>query len=283
LVAKIVAMLNMKGGVGKTTLAVNIASCLAKLKGKKVLIIDLDPQYNATQYLVNLEKNREFVDGSKPTVFDIMAPRGVSIPSIANGMLIKPTPRNVTLDDVKRTLFEKEDGKLDLIPGTLHLIGVEISREMAIENKLKNFVTKIKDAYDFIIIDCPPTFSVFLSSGYLASDYYLVPLKPDPLSTLGIPLLEKVFEFYQESFGNKEIKCVGVVFTMVRRTNEMDNVMKVIREVSAGKRYVFDNFLSMSTVVASAARKNLILFESRETAKYGNEIKDITDEFLRQF
>ena len=281
--AKIVAMLNMKGGVGKTTLAVNIASCLAKLKRKKVLIIDLDPQYNATQYLVNLETNQEFVNGSKPTVFTIMAPRGASISSIANGTLTEPAPRNVTLDDVKRTLFEKDDGKLDLIPGTLHLIGVEISREMAIENKLKNFVAKIKDAYDFIIIDCPPTFSVFLSSGYLASDYYLIPLKPDPLSTLGILLLERVFKFYQECWGNKEIKCVGVVFTMVRKTNEMKSVMGGIRLASAGKRYVFDNFLSMSTVVASAARKNLILFESNETAKYGNEIKDITDEFLRRF
>lgn len=283
MVAKIVAMLNMKGGVGKTTLAVNIASCLAKLKGRRVLIIDLDPQYNATQYLVNLEKNPEFVDGSKPTVFDIMAPRGASIPSIADGLLIKPGPRNVRLDDVKRTLFDKDGGKLDLIPGTLHLIGVEISREMAIENKLKNFVTQIKDAYDFIVIDCPPTFSVFLSSGYLASDYYLVPLKPDPLSTLGVPLLEKVLEFYQEAFGSKEIKCLGIVFTMVRKTNEMRDVMKVIREVSVGKRHVFDNSLSNSTVVASAARKNEILFESRKTAKYGNEIKDITDEFLRQF
>lgn len=280
---KIIAMLNMKGGVGKTTLAVNIASCLAKLKGKKVLLIDLDPQYNATQYLVNLEKNPEFVDGSKPTVFDIMAPRGASIPSIANGMMTNPAPRNIRLDDVKRTLFDKDGGKLDLIPGTLHLIGVEISREMAIENKLKNFVRQIKDAYDFIIIDCPPTFSVFLSSGYLASDYYLVPLKPDPLSTLGIPLLEKVFEFYQDAFGNKEIKCLGIVFTMVRKTNEMKSVMNVIRERSAGKRYVFDNSLSNSTYVARASRKNEILFESRETAKYGNEIKDITDELLRRF
>jgi chromosome partitioning protein len=273
----------MKGGVAKTTLAVNIAACLAKLKEKKVLLIDLDPQYNATQYLVNLKINREFVDGSKPTVFDIMAPRGVSIPSIANGIPITPSPRTVSLDDVKRTLFEKDGSKLDLIPGTIYLIGVEISREMAIENKLKNFIERIKDAYDFIIIDCPPTFSVFLSSGYLASDYYLVPLKPDPLSTLGIPLLERVFEFYQEAFGRKEIKCVGIVFTMVRKTNEMDNVMAGIRQVSEGKRYVFSNYLSMSTKVASAARKNLLLFESRDTARYGNEIKDITDEFLKRF
>jgi len=274
----------MKGGVGKTTLAVNIGACLAKLNQKRVLLIDLDPQYNATQYLVNLSKHPEYVDGSKPTVFDIMAPQSSSAQSVANGSLLKTRQHRVRLDDVKRTLYEDRNGKgrLDLIPGTLHLITVEISREMGIENNLKNFVEEVKLAYDFIIIDCPPTFSVFLLSGYLASDFYLVPLKPDPLSTLGIPLLERVFEVYCETYG-KRIQPLGVIFTMVRKTNEMHDVMEGIRDASARKRYVFKNVLSMSTRVAEASRRNVLLFESRETAKYGKEIQDITDEFLKQF
>lgn len=282
--SQVVAMLNMKGGVGKTTLAVNIASCLAKLNGKKVLLVDLDPQYNATQYLVNLEKHPEFVDGTKPTVFDIMAPESSAASSIADGSRLETRSHRVKLDDVKRNLYEDDEGKgvLDLIPGTLNLLLVEISREMGIENKLKNFINNIKGAYDFIIIDCPPTFSVFLLSGYLASDFYLVPLKPDPLSTLGIPLLDRVFSVYCETYG-KKIRPLGVVFTMVRDTNEMLNVMEDIRDASAGKRYVFKNTLSMSTRVAEASRMNLPLFEWNRAAKYGKEIQDITDEFLKLF
>jgi len=281
---KIVAMLNMKGGVGKTTLAVNISSCLAKLRDKKVLLIDLDPQYNATQYLVNLEKHPEYVDGSKPTVFNIMAPESASARSVADGATLGQEKHQICLNDVKRNLFKNEagNGVLDLIPSTLNLLLVEISREMGIENKLRNFVNIIKEAYDFIIIDCPPTFSVFLLSGYLASDYYLVPLKPDPLSTLGIPLLDTVFRVYCDTFG-KEIKPLGVVFTMVRKTREMEDVMEDIRDASAGKKYVFRSVLSNSTRVAEASRMNLPLFEWKESERYGKEIEDITDEFLKLF
>jgi chromosome partitioning protein len=277
-------MLNMKGGVGKTTLAVNMASCLAKLKDKKVLLIDLDPQYNATQYLVNLEEHPEFVDGGKPTVFDIMAGESVSALSIADGSKLGTKPVEVKLEDVKRTIFKNNDGEgvLDLIPGTLHLIKLEMLRPMGFETKLHRFVEKIRGAYEFIFVDCPPTFSIFLTSGYLACDFYLVPLKPDPLSTLGIPLLQKVLEVQYSTYG-KEIKPIGIVFTMVRKTREMQAVMDGIRDSSAGKVYVFRNVLSMSTYAAEAVELNLPLFEYGNAAKLGEEIKNITGEFLELF
>ena len=146
----------------------------------------------------------------------------------------------------------------------------------------QNFVHKIKNAYDFIIIDCPPTFSVFLLSGFLASEYYLVPLKPDPLSTLGIPLLERVIDFYSGNY-EKKIEPLGVVFTMVRNTREMDNIMEGIKDTSAGKRYIFRSSLTMSTYVAEASRKNKALFEYQPSYRYGKEIKEITKEFLSLF
>lgn len=281
---KIISMLNMKGGVGKTTMAVNIASCLAKLKDKRVLLIDLDPQYNATQYLVDLDRHPDFVDGKKPTVFDIMAGQSVSALSIADGSKLGTKHVQVTLDDVKRRIFRNHDGEgiLDLIPGTLHLIKLEMLRPMGYEAKLQRFVDRIKEAYDFIFVDCPPTFSIFLTSGYLACDYYLTPLKPDPLSTLGIPLLQSVLEIQYDTYG-KEIKPLGIVFTMVRNTKEMDNVMEDIRDKNAGKIYVFNNVLSMSTYVAQASRLNLPLFEYGKTARFGEEIKDITSELLELF
>lgn len=280
---KIVAMLNMKGGVGKTTIAVNIASALAKLEDHRVLLIDLDPQYNATQYLVNIELHPEYVSGNEPTVFNIMAGSRILYPSVLNGAKASKKSRQIRLSDVARNLYQRKNknGKLDLIPGTLHLINLEMSPR-GTEHRLQNFVEKIKSAYDFIFIDCPPTFSVFLLSGFLASEYYLVPLKPDPLSTLGIPLLERVLDAYSDSYG-KTIEPLGVVFTMVRDTNEMYNVMDGVKDTSAGKRYVFRNVLSMSTYVAEASRKNKALFEYSRSYRYGEEIKKITKEFLDLF
>lgn len=270
----------MKGGVGKTTLAVNLASALAKLEGYKVLLVDLDPQYNATQYLVNVESNRGWVDGSEPTVLNIMSGDKRLVKSVFDGKELPPK-KTINLVDVARSIYKGKEGKLDLIPGTLHLINLEKATRGA-EHRLQNFIKRIKKAYDFIIIDCPPTFSVFLLSGFLASDYYLVPLKPDPLSTLGVPLLESVLEVYSEDF-EKKIEPLGVVFIMVRNTNEMDNVMEGIRDTSVGKRYVFRNYLSMSTYVAEASRLNKALFEYGPANRYGEEIKAITKEFLGLF
>jgi chromosome partitioning protein len=278
LTAKTISFLNMKGGVGKTTLAVNIAGALAKLQGFKVLLVDLDPQYNATQYLVNLDYHPEYVNGDEPTVLDIMG--GVmNVPSVIDGTKIVKT-KNITLSEVTRNIFHSWDNKavLDLIPGTLHLINLEMAPR-GYEHKLQNFINKISDQYDYIFIDCPPTFSVFLLSGFLASDYYVVPLKPDPLSSLGIPLLERVIDAYSELY-EKVVQPLGIIFTMVRDTNEMFRVQYGIKDTSAGKRYIFKNSLSMGTGVAEASRKNSFLFDYERALKQGDEIKSITKELL---
>jgi chromosome partitioning protein len=147
------------------------------------------------------------------------------------------------------------------------------------EHNLQNFVKKIHEKYHYIFIDCPPTFSMFLLSGFLASDYYLVPLKPDPLSTLGISLLEKVLVAHSKTY-SKSIEPIGVVFTMVRQTNEMYNVMDTVKQTSVGKRYIFNNSLSMGTAVATASRRNMFLFEFNKAKKQGDEIRAITKELI---
>jgi chromosome partitioning protein len=274
-----IAMLNMKGGVGKTTLGVNIAGALAKLHNLNVMLIDLDPQYNATQYLVDLEQHPEYVEGNEPTALDIMV-GDFETRSILNGQKVGGKENPPTLDQLTRTLYQNPSGKgkLDLIPSTLHLINVE-NTGRGTEHNLQNFVSTVQNGYDYIFIDCPPTFSVFLLSGFLASDYYLVPLKPDPLSTLGISLLERVLAAHSKTF-HKVIEPIGVVFTMVRQTNEMDNVMDTVKRTSAGRRYIFRNPLSNGTGVAEASRKNRFLFEYNRTRKQGEEIEAITNELI---
>jgi chromosome partitioning protein len=274
-----IAMLNMKGGVGKTTLGVNIAGALAKLHDLNVMLIDLDPQYNATQYLVNLEQHPEYVDGNEPTVLDIMC-GDFETRSVLNGQKVGGKESPPSLDKLTRTLYKnpKRKGRLDLIPSTLHLINVE-NTGRGTEHNLQNFVNTIQEGYDYIFIDCPPTFSVFLLSGFLACDYYLVPLKPDPLSTLGISLMEKVLAAHSKTF-RKVIEPIGVVFTMVRKTNEMSNVMDTVKRTSVGKRYIFRNSLSNGTGVAEASRQNKFLFDYDRSAKQGLEIRAITKELI---
>ncbi len=273
-----IAMLNMKGGVGKTTLAVNIAGALAKLHDLNILLVDLDPQYNATQYLVDLQAHPEYVEGDEPTVLDIIC-GDFETRSLLNGQKVGGK-EPLTIDDLTRTIYQnpKGKGKLDLIPSTLHLINAE-GTGRGTEHNLQNFIKKVHQKYNYIFIDCPPTYSMFLLSGFLASDYYLVPLKPDPLSTLGISLLERVLKAHSKTYA-KEIEPLGVVFTMVRITKEMNNVMDTVKQTSAGKRYIFKNSLSMGTAVAEASRKYRFLFDYDNADKQGLEIRNITKELL---
>ena len=273
-----IAMLNMKGGVAKTTLAVNIAGAFAKLHDLSILLIDLDPQYNATQYLVDLDAHPEYVEGDEPTVLDVMCGE-FETRSVLNGQKVGAKDA-VNIDNLTRTLYNNPNGKgkLDLIPSTLHLINAE-GTGRGTEHNLQNFVSKMHEKYSYIFIDCPPTYSVFLLSGFLASDYYLVPIKPDPLSTLGISLLERVLAAHSKTF-NKSIEPNGVIFTMVRQTNEMNNVMETVKETSVGKRYIFRNSLSMGTAVAEASRKNKFLFEFDRAKKQGDEIRSIARELI---
>lgn len=280
--ARTLAFLNMKGGVGKTTMAVNIAYNLSMIKKNRVLVVDLDPQYNATQYMVDTDKNPQFVNGEKPTVFDVMSLKGFSYESIIDGKKKQVSP-SVELRDVARPIWNEGKAKLDLIPGTIHLINLEMAGR-GVEHRLQNFIHKIKDAYDYILVDCPPTFSVFLLSGILACDNYLVPVKPDPLSVLGVPLLESVIQYYSDTFG-KKIEPKGIVFTMVRDTRMMSDVINGLKQTSSGARYIFENYSRNCTYYAEASQQHIPLFKHYYARYYGHarDMENITDEFIRVF
>lgn len=239
----------------------------------------MDPQYNATQYLVDTEKYPNYVDGTKPTVFDIIITQGFGYSNILDGSKKIQDKEDITLKDVVRPIW-KGTGKLDLIPGTIHLINLEMAPR-GLEHRLQNFVTKIHDAYDFIIIDCPPTFSIYLLSGILASENYIVPVKPDPLSFLGVPMLESVIKYYSRIYG-KVTEPLGVVFTMVRGTRMMREVSDALRKTSIGKRYIFDNYCRLSKCYAEASKKHIPLFEDwyARYNGYSDEMEAYVDELL---
>jgi len=274
---KVISLINMKGGVGKTTLAVNIAYALAYFYNKKILIIDVDPQFNATQYLMKEADYIKHIKKGKLTILDIFKERPETVPSVVLGARKEKIPK-LSLKNIVVHIYrnEKTGAKLDLIPSTLQLMELDQSAR-GTEFKLKRFVDKVKNAYDYIFIDCPPTLSIFTLSAYLASDAILVPIKPDILSTIGLPLLERAIQEYEQNYGI-EVRQLWIVFTMVdKRTNLMKRQMKEISQ----SRVVFKNYLRQSIRVAEAVKNNEPLFLSKRASDYGIEIKKITEELLQ--
>ena len=146
---KIVAIANQKGGVGKTTTAVNLSTCLAKA-GKKVLMIDADPQGNATSGL-GIEKEVEF------SVYDVMI-NDVSLENAVKGSCVK---------------------NLKVCPSNINLAGaeVELVSMMSREYRLKEKTDEVKDKYDYIIIDCPPSLGLITLNAFTAADSVLIPIQ----------------------------------------------------------------------------------------------------------
>jgi chromosome partitioning protein len=149
------------------------------------------------------------------------------------------------------------------------------------ENKLKAFLNEKASGYDYVMIDCPPTISIFTQAAILASDKYIVPIKPDPLSVIGLPLLERWLEDYTDDAGT-EIETVGLVFTLVRGPlpNRMREVMEDLRQ--ARGETVFDAYLSQANAVAQSVEAHTPVFNFKPSSKPANQILKITEEFLER-
>jgi chromosome partitioning protein len=208
-------------------------------------------------------------------------PRQAGAVSTTSGTAKPINKTKMGLSDCTLRIYEShsKSGTLDLLPSTLQLVEIQHSRRQT-EIRLKTWIADKASHFDYVLIDCPPTISIFTEAAILTSNKYVVPIKPDPLSVVGLPLLERYIDDFIQDMGMK-IEQVGIIFTQVRgpAPRVMKEIMQEIRANRAGS--VFAQHLSQATHVAeSVTAHQPILKYHRSSDKLKLQIIDITNEFV---
>lgn len=206
---KVISIANQKGGVGKTTTAINISSLMAK-KGKKVLLIDTDPQGNATSGL-GISKDLEY------SVYDVIV-------------------SDIGMD---KAIIQTKHKNLKICPSTINLAGaeVELVSMMSREQRLKEKIDQVKDEFDYIIIDCPPSLGLITLNTFTASNSVLIPIQCEFYALEGLGQLMSTINLVKKHL-NKELTIEGALLTMYdSRTNLSNQVVNEVMKYFEDKVY----------------------------------------------
>lgn len=252
---KTIAIANQKGGVGKTTTSVNLGACLAE-KGVSVIVLDLDPQANSTSAL-------DFTPGDHPSIYQSL---------IGGGRVA---------DLVVPTKYEN----LFLIPCDMDLAGCEI--EMAREDdhlvRLRNLLEPFKaetDA-DYMLIDCPPSLGVLMTSALAAADELIVPLQCEYFGLEGLSKIVGVHQQIRESGANSDVVLEGIVMTMAdSRTNLSAMVINDVREYFP--EVIYDTVIPRNIRLGEAPSYGKTIIDYAPTCSGAVAYRELADEFLRR-
>lgn len=281
--ATVTSLINLKGGVGKTTLTLSLAHFLALEHRRRVLVIDLDPQTNATVCLIP-EDDWKTRDETGKTLYQLFLDQ------------VKGTRRFNTDDSIVRDVSNVGGGVsgLDLLPSSLQLIKIQdrLTQVTDFDSYQRGPIFALRDAladylpyYDHVLIDCPPSLGIVTLNGLAISDSYLIPVVPDILSVLGIPpILDRVAHFSGAIRHN--IRAMGIVISKMRASTILHNEMtRRLREDFLERRFplVFDTIVPESTRIAEAA--NVMTPINTLQQKYGaggpyEELSALAREFL---
>ncbi len=249
---KTISIFNQKGGVGKTTTCINLCSYLAMM-GKKVLAIDIDPQGNATSG-IGLDKNK-----IKYSVYDALT-------------------SDISLNDI---VIECElVDNFYIIPSKMDLVGAEIelisenNREMLLRNKIND----IKDDYDYVFIDCPPSLGFLTINALAASDTVLIPIQCEFYALEGVSQLINTIQLVKKSL-NKNLEIEGVILSMYdARTKLSEEVVKEVKNYF--KDYVYENKIPRNIRLAEAPSFGLPIMLYDDKCKGAIIYKNLAKEFL---
>lgn len=236
---KIISIVNQKGGVGKTTTAINLGIGLQKL-GKRVLLVDLDSQANLTIGM-----------GFDPE----------EIPETIADIIFKKLNDDSIKTDKKKYLLTKEG--VDIIPSDMKLSGVEnlMINAMNRENILKNILEEISNDYDYILIDCLPSLGMLTINALSVADSVIIPVQAQFYSLKGMQQLMNTIAKIRRQI-NKQLKIEGILITMFdKRTNLSKEVASAVRKVYGNDIKVFDTVIGISTKAAEAPSQGMSLIK----------------------
>ncbi len=248
---KIIAVANQKGGVGKTTTTVNLSTILAK-RGKKVLLIDADPQGNATSGL-GVEKEVEF------STYDI---------------LVNETTMEEAIQD---TMIKN----LKVCPSNMNLAGaeVELVSMMSREQRLKEKLEEVKEKFDYIFIDCPPSLGLITLNSFTTSDSVLIPVQCEYFALEGLGQLLNTINLVKKHL-NKEIKIEGALLTMYDiRTNLSNQVVKEVKKYFDNK--VYKTVIPRNVRLSEAPSYGMPITEYDPKSKGAKSYTKFAKEFLK--
>tara|TARA_B100000614_G_scaffold136183_1_gene121200 strand:- start:2770 stop:3522 length:753 start_codon:yes stop_codon:yes gene_type:complete len=246
--AKKIALINEKGGVGKTTICFNLSKGLAAM-GFKVLTIDNDPQANLTISMVDSE------DSLQLTTLDVY-----------NEDVDK---RPVAIDD-----------NLDFIGTNKNLSGVVDRQPMDVWHQLQIYIEDVESQYDYIFMDCCPTFGALNIAAMIASDYILTPVKPAPYSMDGLMKVTEDIKKMRKKRLNPDLKFAGIIFNLVENTTLHRKMMNVVKEMFGD--LVFFQKIPRGTKLEESPFYNQSIFEYDQKSKVSILYKAVIKEFIRR-
>ena len=246
---KVIVFANQKGGVGKTTTTANLGAYLAEL-GKKVLLVDFDPQGNLSSSVGARVEDE--------SIYDVVT---------------KGTP-------IARVIRETTVKNLFVVPANIDLTGatVELIEEENRDYFLKNVLNKIRDDWDFILIDCPPTLGVLTVNGLTAADHVLVPLQCEYFALEGLTLLLQTIQRVQKGL-NPSLSIIGIVFTMYDSRTKLAN--EVVQEVTNYfKDKVFRTIIPRNIRLSEAPSHGVPINQYNATCAGAMSYKELAEEVV---
>ena len=252
--AKAIAIFNQKGGVGKTTTNINLSACLA-ISGKKVLVVDIDPQGNTTSGIGITKRNLEY------SLYDVLINDDF---------------------DVKKAILKTKTKNLSILPASVDLSGAEIElvNIEGREKRLKKAIDKLRDDYDYIFIDCPPSLGLLTINSLTAVDSVLIPIQCEFYALEGVSQLMNTIELVKKNM-NPELKISGVILSMFDGRTNLS--IQVVNEV---KKYfgplVFSTVIPRNVRLAEAPSYGMPVVKYDPSSTGARAYKQFAKEFLKR-